>query len=264
MPSFMRKFIDLVWYKGPIHEPIPDGNYSELRDGIANNIDTIRDSVKATAFIRNPEKTPIFTDLQREYGQSGNANLSQDEQIRLLKQARYRRRTNATDDDLQKILDDSGFDLTVYNNSPDGPAIDPAIILTQNFQMQAQNGTNYYAGNTEAYAGRLGGVLIVNGPIFTQAPAYFGCGDVWAGNDNARAGYFEKLFQILIKYDIPTDPDDWPLVFFVGGDATFAGDGSILTIEQGFVSNEQREKLENIILQFKPQFTWCGLVVTFT
>ncbi len=264
MLSFMRKFIDLVWYKGPIHEPIPDGTYSELRDGIANNVDTIRTDVKNVAYIRNPEKTPVFTDLQREYGQSGNSNLSQAEQLSLLKTARYRRRTNATDEDLQQIIDDAGFDLFVYNNSPDGPAIDPAVILDQNFVMQAQNGTNYYAGNTLAYAGRIGGFLLVNGPLFTQRPAYFGADEVYAGNDNAVAGYFEELRQTEVEYDLPTDSADWPLVFFVGGVATFNPDGSIATIAQGFVPNEQREKLENIILQFKPMFTWCGLVITFT
>lgn len=263
MSSFLRKAIDLLWMKGPIHEPVEDGDYSNLRDGIANNIDDIRTDVKNVAYIRDPGKTPILSDLEREYGVTVNTVLTEAQRRTLLDIERYKKKTTAQDDQLQDRLDRAGFDLTVYNNSPDGPAIDPAIILDQNFQMQAQTGTNYFAGNTDAYAGRLGGYLLVNGAIFSQIPAYYGAGDLYAGNDNAVAGYFDYLKQIPVEYPIPTDSGDFPLVFFVGGDATFNPDGSIADISVGFVPNEQRKKLEDIILQFKPMFTWCGLVISY-
>jgi len=264
MPTFMNRFVNLIYPKGPAHEPKEDGFMDLFRQGISDNIDVIRTDVKNTAFIRNPSTTPIFDDLEREYGIGFNENLSLAERIEILKASRYKRATTGNDDDLQTILDNSGFALNVYNNSPDGPAVDPAIFLDQNFVMQAGDLTNDFAGQDDAYAGRVGGQLIVNGDIFDQRAGFFGAGEVFAGNDNAVAGYFEELVQTLIEYDIPTDPGDFPLVFFVGGAATFAGDGSLLTIEQGQVPSEQELQLKRIILKFKPLFTWCGLIVTFT
>ncbi len=262
--TFMKKFVDLVYPKGPAHEAKEGGDMDLFREGIADNIDTIRTDVQNTAFIRNPSKTTIFDDLEREYGIAQNANLSLAERIEILKSSRYKKATTGNDDDLQTILDNSGFALNVYNNSPDGPASDPAIFLNQLFVMQSGDLTNDFAGQDDAYAGRVGGQLLVNGDTFEQRPNFFGAGEMWAGNDNAVAGYFTELIQTLIEYDIPTDPGDFPLVFFVGGAATFAGDGSLLTIEQGEVPSAQEMQLKNIILKFKPLFTWCGLIVTFT
>lgn len=264
MTTFMKHWVDLTYPKGPEHEPKEGGFMDLFREAVADNIDVSRVDVQNTAFIRNPTTTPIFDDLEREYGIAKNNNLTLAERIEILKASRYKKATTGNDDDLQAILDSAGFALNVYNNSPDGPAVDPAIFLDQNFQMQAGDLTNDFAGQDDAYAGRIGGELLVNGDTFTQRANFFGAGEVWAGNDNAVAGFHTKLIQTLIVYDIPTNPDDWPLVFFVGGAATFAGDGSLLTIEQGFVSSQQEMQLKKIILKFKPLFTSCGLIVTFT
>ena len=264
MSTFMKQFVDLIYPSGPAHEPKEGGFMDLFREGIADNIDVTRDDVKNTAFIRTPDKTTIFDDLEREYGAVQNTALSLAERIEILKASRYKQATTGNDDDLQAMLDNSGFALNVYNNSPDGPAVDPAIFLDQNFQMQAGDLTNDFAGQDEAFAGRDGGDLLVNGNIFDQRTDFFSAGNIFAGNDNAVAGFHTKLIQTLIEYDIPTDEGDWPLVFFVGGAATFAGDGSLLTIEQGQVPSQQEIRLKRIILKFKPLHSWCGLIVTFT
>lgn len=264
MLSFFRKVVDRAFPEGPPHEPKEDGDYAKWRDATATNFETIRQDVINLKFIRDPSHTPVLDDLELEFGRQKNDNLTEAQRREILETDRFKKETNAQDDDLQTLLDKAGFDLTVYQNSPDGPAIDPAIILDQNFQMQAMEGTNYYAGNTLAYAGRLGGDLLVNSTILSGTPAYFGADEMWAGNDNAVAGYFEEMIGTVIDYPIPTDPAAWPFVFFVGGDATFNPDGSIATIEQGFVLSTQQKQLETLILKFKPLFTWCGLVVTYT
>ncbi|MCP4711305.1 MAG: hypothetical protein GY869_22015 [Planctomycetes bacterium] len=130
--------------------------------------------------------------------------------------------------------------------------------------MQAKTGTNYYAGNTLAYAGKLGGYWLVNGRIFTQTPAYLGAGRVWAGNTVARAGYYTGFIQTETTYTTPTDPIYWPFCFFVGGVATVDSSLSITGIEQAFVPNEQRKQLEDIILKFKPAFSWAAMIITYT
>lgn len=266
MPDFswLRRVFDHANPEGPPHEPKPNGHMSDFRNATADNLDIIREDIINTAYIRDPKKTPILSDLEREFGRVTDSNLTEETRINLLKSDRYKRKTTGNVDDLKMLLDKAGFDLNVYQNSPNGPAIDPNILLNQNFQMQAEQGTNYYAGNTLAYAGFLGGELLVNGNIFFQTSAFFGADTMWAGNTNSVSGYFEERIQTKLEYPVPTDPASWPFVFFVGGDITFNPDNSIATIEQGFVPEEQRKRLEDIILKFKPMFTWCGMIVTFT
>lgn len=263
-PTIDRLIIDSAYPDSPLFEPDPDGDMEKFRDADGEILTEIREPVKALRFIRDPARTDDLTDLELELGITPAANLSEAKRRELLQPVRYPKATTGNDTDLQSLLDNAGFDLTVYNNSPDGPAIDPALILDQSFQMQAQGGTNFYAGNDAAYAGRIGGYLLVNGAVFDQTRDFFGAGTVWAGNANAVAGYFESLRQTPVVYDIPTDSDDWPFVFFVGGDATFNPDGSIADIDQGFVPSEEKKRLDDIILKFKPLFTWCGVIVTFT
>lgn len=262
--TWMRRIFDHANPEGPEYTPVPDGDMSKWRNATANNLDTIRALIKDVAFIRNPSETPVLNDLEKEFGVFTNTTLSEQTRRELLKSDVYKKKTTGNDDDLQTLLDNAGFDLTVYNNSPEGPAIDPALLILQNFQMQAMEGTNYYAGNDLAYAGFFGGELLVNGNIFEQIGLFLGAGNLYAGNTNAVAGYFDDWTQTKFEYPIPIDPDRWPFVFFVGGDATFNIDGSIATMEQGIVPAEQRKRLEDIILRFKPMFSWCGLIVDFT
>jgi len=264
--TFLRRALDLIFPKGPPYEPDIDGDMSALRDGDAENLADIREDVQSLKYIRNPALTPVLSDLEREFGVNFQDTLTEAERRQLLKPEVYKRKTTGSTGDLQQRLDDGGFDLTVYDNSPDGPAIDPAIILQQNFQMQAAGGTNYYAGNTLAYAAFLGGDLLVNGRVFEQCRGILGAGEVWAGNTNAVAGYYDNYFQSEIEYPIPTDPDSWPFVFFVGGDGADINPatGELISIPQGSVPSNKQKLLEDLILKFKPLFTWCGLIVTYT
>ena len=83
------------------------------------------------------------------------------------------------------------------------------------------------------------------------------------GNASAVAGYFTQLQKDPIIYEIPTDPDVWNYVFFVGGDAVRDGAGILTSIEQAQVSSQRRDEFLNIILSIKPMLTWAGLVIVF-
>ena len=248
--------------EGPPHEPEIGGDLDLFNEATGETIDHIRTEINSVANVRTPSSTPLFSGLQREYGIVPNVELTTAEEIERLEAEVYKKRSNGSDDGLQAKLDRAGFNLFVYNNSPDGPAVDPAIFLSQNFQMQAGNQTVDFAGNENAYAGVSGGELLVNGPIIESMPAYFGAGDLYAGNDIAHAGYFEYQFQEEVFFPVSTNPDDWPFVFFVGGVATFAGDGSILTIQQGLVPSQKFNELIEIIMKHKPFTTSCALLVT--
>lgn len=246
---------------GPPHEPEIGGDLDLFNEATGDAIDLIRRDIDSVANVRTPKTTALFAGLQKEYGLIPVENATEDAEIESLETEVYKKRSNGSDDGLQDKLDRAGFDLFVYQNSPDGPAADPESLINNNFQVYC--GEDIVTGNDEAYCGRLGGELVVNGDSFEQVPNFLGCGTMITGNTTAAAGYFEELIQIPIEYEVSTDPDDWPFVFIVGGVATFNPDDSILNVAQGFVNNKQKEQLKAIIVGYKPLSTSCALVVTY-
>ena len=263
-----RQSFDALMPPGPLWVPEIDEGLDQLIEGLAESSEDIAEFLNNLGTIRNPGLTTILSDLEREYGIDVDSNLT--EAIRRMRLATkaFENNSNGSVDALQGALDSSGFDtLTVYENSP---AVDPAIFLTEAFQMVA-GGDNAFAGfepvsgpPSTAFAGRIGGELLVNGDVFSQEPAYLSqAGDTFAGGQLSNAGIFDEFKREQLTYDIPTDPDDWPMVFFVGGAATFAGDGSLLTIANAEVPTEREAELKRTILAYKPIHSWCGLIVTF-
>ncbi|MHC4302777.1 MAG: hypothetical protein ACYS7Y_36420, partial [Planctomycetota bacterium] len=109
------------------------------------------------------------------------------------------------------------------------------------------------------------------------------------GEPTALAGNLSGTTTTKLEYPIPVDPDDWPMVFFVGGMATFNPDtgasiycgdtlaqcgdtpaftqwfqGEIGTIDFETVPASRRADLVRLILQIKPVHSWCALLVNFT
>jgi hypothetical protein len=255
--------------KGAAWEPKPGGNFDKNLDGIGEIIKLICTRMQNARYVRDPNKTFVLDDLEREFGILKNPAFTEAERRMVLDAKLNQAPGGGTADDLQDALDRAGFNLLVHKNDP---AVDPALFLTQNFQMVA-GGDNAYAGytldgiNIDAYMGLLGGELLVNGSVFDQFPAYTmqaGGTFAYANNGNAVAGRFDSLTKVPIEYPVPTDSNDFPFVFFVGGAATRDGSGFLTDIEQGFVPTEREDELKRIILSIKPLYTWCGLIVTFT
>ena len=147
-------------------------------------------------------------------------------------------------------------------------------------------------GEPEAQCAWFQGELIVNGDIFEFTVDYTVlCGETLAqcGEPEAVSGELSGVTRTKIEYPIPTDPHDWPLVFFVGGDATFNPDigasmwcgealaqcgeplafaqwfeGELQDIEFVTLPYSRRADLVRLILQIKPIHSWCGLLVNFT
>jgi hypothetical protein len=202
---------------GPIWTPEEEAHLDQLLEGIADNYEDIRELLANLADIRNPHKTIILDDLEREYGIATNFLLSEATRRLRLAGLVYSKQGNGTEDDLQNALRAVGFDVYVYQNDP---PVDPAIFLEQAFQMVAAGG-NAYAGRADAFAGRLGGELLVNGSIFSTSRIFTSvAGTLYAGAGHG-AGEYEDLLIEKIEYPIPTDPSDWPFVFFVGGAVTY-------------------------------------------
>jgi hypothetical protein len=128
-------------------------------------------------------------------------------------------------------------------------------------------GNDAQCGEPEAYCGRVGGELLVNGEVFEQQPNYTvlcGEADAQCGEADALSGQYDSITLIPIEYNIPTVAGYWPLIFFVGGDAIRDPVTSELTdIEIAGIPIERRQEFRRLILRYKPMSTWAGLVVVY-
>ena len=248
--------------KGQAWRVKPGGNYDKVLQATGEILGSICERMENARYVRNPKKTFVLEDLEREFGILKNNNLSESERRTSLDAKKNQSPGGGTATDLQNALDNAGFDLQVHKNNP---SVDPALFLTQNFQMVA-GGFNAYAGRPDAFASILGGELLVNGSVFDQEEAYISQANgasMFAGNTSAVSGRFDGLKRTPIEYTVPTDPDTWGFVFFVGGDATRDVDGKLTKIEQGEVEATRQAELNRLILSIKPLFTWAGLIITF-
>lgn len=249
--------------KGPIWEPKEGGFYDKLLDGLASGAEYVRADLDDLSEVRNPNTTQVLTDLEREYGFTPNpTNLTEAARRARVSSRKYNLNRNGGLDHLQNALDAAGFDVLVHANDP---AVDPAIFLAQAFQMVA-GGANAYAGVPGAYASSVGGELLVNGDLVYQIPGFLSqAGSMNAGGENHWAGFGEGVTQVPVQYDIPTSPDDWPLVFFVGGEATRdALTDELTNIDLGSVPNQRKTEFQQLILRIKPIHTWAALIVNYS
>ncbi len=258
--SLLKSAIDAVMPKGSIWTPKIGGFFEALLIGLAESLEIVRLQLASLADIRNAKLTPVLDELERDYGVAFNPNLTEAE-----RRAALFSRINAIDntgsrEELEKAIQLAGFPLFVYSNSP---AVDPTKFL-DNFEMVAGE-DNAFAGEPDAVAGVFLADLVVNGDIFISTPIFALTGGdefSFAGESSAIAeieGFFDRLYE----YFIPSDSTTWPFFFFVGGVATFAGDGSLVSIASVDIDDDRRLELREIVLKYKPAFTWGMLRVNF-
>lgn len=216
--QLMRAFIDAVMPPGSIWTPEDQADLDNLLEGEASSFESVRAFLAQLSFIRDPFKTQILSDLEREYGFPLDLTLTEQERRTRLANLVYGSSGTGTEDDMQDALDAAGFNVLVHQNDP---AVDPAPFLETGFQMVC-GGLNAYAGRADAYAGSTAGnELLVNGSIGTTSKLFkltAGSG-VYAG-DGSTAGEFDDLIITEVVYPVPDDPNSWPFIFFVGGAAT--------------------------------------------
>lgn len=265
---FSRAVINALLPGGSAWEPEVDSDYDYLLNGIGENSDAVLDDLDLLRYIRNPERTSILSDLEKEFAVIPVSGSTEAERRERLATVMFRRNELPTYEVLEEKLQDAGFDVLVHANDP---AVNPALFLIQAFQMTAGDllpgGNDAQCGEAEAYCGRIGGELLVNGEIFEQEPNYtILCEEALAqcGEAEALAGQFDSVNLIPIEYDIPVIAGYWPLIFFVGGPATRNPvTGAITDIEIAEVPIERRLEFRRIILKYKPMFSWAGLVVVY-
>lgn len=166
-------------------------------------------------------------------------------------------------DYIQQVLRDAGFDVYVHENNP---PVDPDIFLNA-IPVMVCGGFNAYAGRADAFAGRTGGELLVNSPIYTNEiniSSVAGNIDMSCGNTRACCRYFDSMKLIEKIYTITDDPDYWGFFFFIGGPATRNVNHELETIENALIPSERKDEFKRKILQLKPAESWVGLIVSYT
>ena len=260
MSDLMRSVIDAIIPEGAAWSVAPGEDWDKLYDGIALNWATIDEFLAELSSTRDPALTAFLADLEKEFGVFTNPNLTEQQRRDQLTPVVFNRSSNGSVDAMQTALGNAGFTVQVHENSP---AVDPAIFLDQSFQV-VLGGGSAFLGRDDAFMGRVGGELLVNGEIFTTEKNFTsGLGTATMG-DGISLGEYDDLIRTKIEYEVPADPGDWPLVFFVGGVATRDGSGALIDIELAEVPIEQEQEFKRIILKFKPMHSWAGLIVTYT
>ena len=135
MTSLSRAIIDALLPQGPAWTPEADSDYDNLLEGIADNSETVRASLDALRHLRNPWKTPILKDLEREFAVIPSSAATESERRQRLASVMFRRATLPTYTELESQIAAAGFDgIFVHPNSP---AVDPSLFIGHNFNMTA-------------------------------------------------------------------------------------------------------------------------------
>lgn len=267
MPKLSRAVLSALLPPGSIWEPSDGGDFDLLLNGIGDNLEEIREFLAALAYVREPAKTQIIGDLEKEFGIIDNGSLTVVQRVERLAAAKYLKNTDGTDDNLQSRLQRAGFDVLVHVNDP---PIDPAIFVNATFKT--------VCGNAAAICGAVGVIcgtanssqLLVNGDLIFHDKVIqqivCGADNAICGNAGAICGRFMPNPESRdVTYVLPSHPGYSHLVFFIGGPATRDGvTGELITIAPAQVQASRRDELESIILDYKPMHSWAGLILEYT
>ena len=252
--NLTRSILSALLPPGSIWEPTPDGDFDLLLDGISENYEDIRIFLDSLADIREPARTIILEDLEKEFGIIDNGSLAEAQRRDRLAAAKYIKNSDGSSDTLQARLQRAGFNVLVHINDP---PVDPSDFVGANFKT--------VCGNASAICGGIGVIcgtansnqLLVNGDLIFHNTAIQ---QIVCGNANSICNSIDAVCGKFIPnpdsndvtYVLPPSPDYDHLIFFVGGTATRDGvTGEILTIAPAQVQASRRDEFEAIILDYK-------------
>lgn len=159
--SLSRGSIDTMLPEGAAWSVAPGGDFDKLLDGVAEIEDETISEVNALANIRNPEKTTILSDLEKEYGIVTDNSLTETQRRALLKSLAYAPRSTASKTYLQERLHEAGFtDFFVYDNNP---AVNPNRFITDSHSAVCGNEESVCGNETAYCSAYTGGEYVANG-----------------------------------------------------------------------------------------------------
>lgn len=256
----LKRAVDAVWPEGSAWTQKRGGGMEGLLLGVSDALEDVRAKLATLAYIRDPELTEQLDELEIDFGISPDPTLTD-----AVRRSRLSARINSVQPAgprgrMERELQAAGFDLFVYSNDP---AVDPRQFAT--LYETVAGGVDAFAGEPGAVAGFFSAGLLVNGRFVRTTPIFrtvAGNSDAFAGEPGAVAEIVDSR-ELTFEYDVPADPADWPLIFFVGGPATFGGSGELVSIELADVPASRMAELERTILRLKPMHAWAIMVVQY-
>jgi len=206
----------------------------------------------------------MLKDLERDYGVPSDDGIADADRRMTLMPLVYQQRTPSSNDLLQAKLYEAGFtNLYVYDNDP---VSDPRPFGAESSICVCGNQASV-CGNQTAIASRFGGQLVVNGSLTKLIPQRTCvCGSQYAvcGAVEAVCGYFDSYIYQELDYQLPSNSNYWPFIFFIGGDTiTYNLDGTIQYINYANVDSKRKQTLEFLLMKFKPAHTWAVMFINY-
>ena len=206
--DLLREAVRSLLPRGTAWNSAPDSWFSKFIDGIGDALDDVYEKMKGLADIRDPERTQILADLEREYGIIELTNVEESNRRSILAGRVYSKPGMGADDLEQRLAlagfkdADTGEPVQVWRNNDEE---DPNYYLGGRWSMIAGR-DDCVAGNDAAYCGLtgVGGKLLVN----------------------QSSEYSEE------KHQMSATNGGWNVVFFVGGDRA-SSDVGYVVIEDG-------------------------------
>jgi hypothetical protein len=212
--------------------PKEDGDFDLLLDGIADNYNTVITFLRTLAYLRDPQRTTILTDLEKEYGVLSNTALTTQERRDRLTAQKTDRISTGTDIFLQDKLRASGFDLYVYQNDP---PVDPNLLAGNLYNAYFGDEVSYF-GNPEFFFKKLEYFLIVNG---------------------------QRALDDLLTPAVPAGYRH--LVFFIGGAVSRDPiTNEITELAAAEISENRRTELSKLVMKYKPIHAWAAAKILFS
>lgn len=190
--------------RGPIWSFKAFGDADKLIETIGDAKETVRSFLRSIASVRDPNLTPVLSDLEREYGIVPVLPLTEAERRSILAGYVYAK-VGSGKDDLEARLHAAGFtDLFVYHNDP---LVNPAYYAGGNWAAVLDY-QDTVLGNENCYCGQVGvgGYVLANGKVYTADGS-------------------------VHDYGIPAGSETWPMVFFIGGPKTGASTGFVIFLD---------------------------------
>lgn len=267
--SLSRSILNSLLPQGAFWTPAAGDDYDNLLNGIAENSESMYQVLKQLAYIRDPFRTTMLSDMEKEYGIYPHFLDTEKLRRERLAALMFRRGKIPTVESLQEKLRESGFTgAYVYANTA---PLDPADLLKAGFNMTAGDilpgGNDPQCGEPEAVCVQFGGELIVNGDLYSMIPDYINlCGDGIECGVTVQAGDFLTYGEDRkeITYPIPTDPGYWPMFFIVSGEVLTDAFGTPTTYKFLSIPRSRRLEFRRLILRFKPVHAWGVLMITWT
>lgn len=130
-----RDILNALLPEGAFWTPAQDDDYDKLFEGIAENSNAVKDDLSELSELRNPLKTAILSDLERDYGIIPAVDATEAQRRQALKGFMFNRSTNGAYDQLQDKLQEAGFDVIIIPNSP---PIDPALYYDEEYALEGE------------------------------------------------------------------------------------------------------------------------------